>query len=147
MGEDGYLWGDASVSYPDWQGTAQLDQRMTSAGLEELVGLAPDEWTVVGIDIGGGEYGLHPLEVVAVHRDIPAEGRRSDESLFEAMARANGGELPATHFRVHEADAFDVLLKIMHVFDFRLRSRGVVGVPVRIMSQADIPEMFMQPDA
>lgn len=147
MNENGYLWEDASVTYPDWQGTAQLDQRMTSAGIEELIGLDPDEWDVVGIEIGGGESGLHPLDVVAVHRDIPVEGRRSDESLFEAMARTNGGVLPATHFRVHEADAFEVLLKIMHVFDFRLRSRGVLGVPVRIMSQADIPEMFMQPDA
>lgn len=147
MSEEGYLWEDASVTHPDWQGTAQLDQRMTSAGIEELIGLDPDEWDVIGIEIGGGESGLHPLDVVAVHRDIPAEGRRSDESLFEAMARTNGGELPATHFRVHDADAFEVLLKIMHVFDFRLRSRGVVGLPIRIMSQADIPEMFMQPDA
>lgn len=146
MGKDGYLWEDASVSYPDWQGTAQLDQRMTSAGIEELVGLDEDEWTVVGIDIGGGESGLHPLEVVAVHSDVPAPDRRPDESLFEAMARANGGELPATHFRVHEADAFDVLLEIMHVFDFRLRSRGAVDVSIRIMSQADLPEMFMQPE-
>jgi hypothetical protein len=143
MGEDGYLWGDASVSYPDWQGTAQLDQRMTSAGIEELVGLDPDEWSVIGVVIGGGESGLHPLEVVAVHTSVPMEDRRPDESLFDAMARA-GGELPATHFRVHEADAFELLLQVMHVFDFRLRSRGVVGVPIRIMSQADLPEKFMQ---
>lgn len=34
----------------------------------------------------------------------------------------------------------------MHVFDFHLRLRGVVGAPVRIMSQDVIPEMFMQPD-
>lgn len=146
MDEDGYLWEDASVAYPDWQGTAQLDQRMTSAGIEELVGLDPSEWTVVGIDIGGGESGLHPLEVIAVHKDGRTEGRRSDESVFNSMARASGGELQATHFRVHEADALDVLLKIMHAFEFRLRSRGVVGVPIRIMAQADIPEMFMQPD-
>jgi hypothetical protein len=90
--------------------------------------------------------GLHPLEVVAVHRDVRAEDRRSDEPLSAAMTRANDGELPATHFRVHEADAFGVLLKIMHVFDFRLRSRGVVDLPIRIMSHADIPEMFMQPE-
>lgn len=137
MNEDGYLWGDASVSYPDWQGTAQLDQRMTSAGIEELVGLDPDEWTIVGIDIGGGEGGLHPLEVVAVR--IRDEDRRPDESLFEAMARSNGGELPATHFRVHEVDAFEVLLKIMHLFDFRLRRRGAVDVPIRVVSQDEIP--------
>lgn len=144
MSNDGYIWGEAEVAYPDWQGTAQLDQRMTSKGVEEIVGLDPEAWTVVGIDIGGGEGGLHPLEVVAVLNSLPTDDRSPDESLFEAMARANGGELPATHFRVHEKDAFEVLLKVMHVFDFRLRSRGVVDVPIRIMSQADLPERFMR---
>jgi hypothetical protein len=134
VSEDGEFWGDASVTYPDWQGTAQLDQRMTSAGIEELVGLNQDDWTVVGIDIGGGESGLHDLAVVAVHRDAETGvvDRRSDESLYQAMARANGGKLEATHFLVHGLDQFEVLTKMMHVFDFRLRSRGVLDVSIRI---------------
>lgn len=144
--DEGYIWGDAEVTYPDWQGTAQLDQRMTSAGIEKLIGLNEDEWTVVGIDIGGGESGLHELEVVAVHHSAEDVERRSDESLWQAIARANGGELPATHFRVHEYDAFELLKRIMHVFEFRLRSRGAVDVPIRIMSRSDLPEMFMNPE-
>lgn len=32
----------------------------------------------------------------------------------------------------------------MHVFDFRLRSCDATNHPIRVMSQADIPEMFMQ---
>lgn len=135
---EGYLWGEAGVSYPDWQGTAQLDQRKTAAGVEELVGLKPAEWPVVGIDIGGSEQGLHPMEVVAVPTDAFVDDRRSDESMFEAIARANGGELPVTSFRVHDADAFEVLLRIMHVFDFRMCSRGIVGVPIRIVSESDL---------
>jgi hypothetical protein len=119
---------------------------MTSAGIEELVGLDPEEWDVVGIDIGGGETGIQPLEVVAVPRGLaPAGDQRTDESLYQAIARHNGGELPVTHFRIHQADAFEVLTKIMHVFEFRLRSRTVLGVDLRVMSQADVPEMFMQP--
>jgi hypothetical protein len=51
-----YEWGQASVTYPDWSGTAQLDQRITAAGIEVAVGLDPERWTVVDIDIGGGEY-------------------------------------------------------------------------------------------
>lgn len=144
MSKDGFLWTDAEVTYPDWHGTAQLDQRMTSAGIEKIVGLDPAEWTVVGIEIGGGETGLHPLEVVAVQTTLPVKARRPDESLFQAMARTNGGELLTTHFRVHDKDALEVLLQVMHVFDFRLRSRGVVDVPIRIMSRSDLPEMFMR---
>jgi hypothetical protein len=26
---DGELWGDARVTFPDWKGTAQLDERKT----------------------------------------------------------------------------------------------------------------------
>jgi hypothetical protein len=33
------IWGHASVTYPDWSGTAQLDQRKTVAPLADLVGL------------------------------------------------------------------------------------------------------------
>jgi hypothetical protein len=28
--DDGEIWGEASVSFPDWKGTAQLDERMTT---------------------------------------------------------------------------------------------------------------------
>lgn len=69
-----YIWRDAEATYPDWNGTAQLDQRMTAAGVEELIGLDRDEWFVIGLDVGGGEH-KHVLRVVAVAReDIPDGG-------------------------------------------------------------------------
>ena len=50
---DGELWGDASVTFPDWKGTAQVDERRTVPweGLTRTVGLDADEWQVVGFSI------------------------------------------------------------------------------------------------
>lgn len=78
--------------------------------------------------------------------DVCRRGRLKSVHFRRRGDRCEYGRLPATHFRIHEADAFEVLLRIMHVFDFRLRSRGAVDVSIRIMSQADIPELFMRPD-
>jgi hypothetical protein len=38
------MWGEASVSFPDWKGTAQLDERMTVPweGLAKTLGLDHD---------------------------------------------------------------------------------------------------------
>lgn len=133
--EDGYIWGDAEVTYPDWQGTAQLDQRMTTAGLEEVVGLDRKKWFVVGIDIGGGEH-EHQLRVLAVDRQIFPPGG----DVFPRIAEANGGKLPVTEFLVHDADPYEVLQKITHVFELRLRTRGTLGLAIRIVAHADVPE-------
>jgi hypothetical protein len=44
---DEYEWGDASVSFPDWIGTAQLDQKMTgTVDVYTLTGIDPDEWLI-----------------------------------------------------------------------------------------------------
>jgi hypothetical protein len=50
---DGELWGDASVTFPDWMGTAQVDERRTVPweGLGRTVGLDADEWQVVGFSV------------------------------------------------------------------------------------------------
>ena len=58
---DGEIWGEASVTYPDWRGTAQLDERMTVPweGLARTVGLDGQQWQVVGFSIGGGEHGYN----------------------------------------------------------------------------------------
>jgi hypothetical protein len=48
---DGFIWAAAEVTYRDWDGTAHIDERMTGAQLNELVGLDSDEWMIVGLDI------------------------------------------------------------------------------------------------
>lgn len=131
---DDYIWRPAEVTYPDWNGNAQLDQRRTAGGLEEVVGLDRDEWLIVGFDIGGGEH-AHHLRVVAVHRDLVPDGG----DVFPRIAEANGGEIPATEFLIHNVDPYEVLRRITHVFELRMRARGSRDIPIRITSLGDLP--------
>lgn len=131
---DPYEWADASVTYPDWVGTAQLDQRATAPGVAAAVGLDPERWLVVGIDIGGGEH-AHHLHVVAVDQTE----LRSGEGLSE-LAAANGGQLPVTDFLIHDADPYAVLKAITHMFQLRLRVRGLAAVPIQVVALADGPD-------
>lgn len=130
-----YIWGDAAVTYPDWQGTLQMDERRTGPLLHDLVGLDSDEWLIVGLDIGGGEH-AHDLRVLAVDRGIVPEGG----SVLPRIAEANGGEIPVTEFLIHDVDPYEVLRSAAHVVDLRLRISSAVGIPIRVRNLADVPE-------
>lgn len=132
---DEYLWDDATVTYPDWTGTAQLDRRITAPSIGSVVGLDPGEWLVIGFEIGGGEH-AHRLKVVAVRRsDVPEGG-----DILPSIAEANGGEIPATEFLVHDVDPYAVLKAITHQFKLRMRARGTGDLPIRIVALGDVPE-------
>lgn len=133
MEEDGYIWGEASVTYPDMKGTAQLDEAMTKPTIEHVVGLDPEQWNVIGLDIGGGEL-AHNLHVIA----IPNDGVTPREE------HAERGEVRATDFLIHDVDPYDVLRQITHVFDLRLRSRGYENVDIRVVAHGDVPEQEWQ---
>lgn len=130
-----YLWRDAEVTYPDWSGTAQLDQRITgpNAILERLVGLDPEEWLILGFDIGWGEIenGPHDLHVVAARRETIRESR---EQGFE------DDEIRVTDFLIHDVDPYEILRTISHVFELRMRRRGFDDRALRVMELADVPE-------
>lgn len=128
-----FIWRDAEVTYPDWKGTTQLDQRMTSEGIEELVGLDREAWMVVGFAIGGGESG-QDLRVVAVSRDDVPEGG----DVLPRIAEENGGEIPVTEFLVHGVDPYAVLRAVTHVFELRMRLNRSVGIPMRVVQQSDV---------
>jgi hypothetical protein len=90
------------------------------------------------LDMGGGEIS-HDLQVVAVHKDaLPAGG-----DVLPSMAENTGGEIHATSFLIHDVDPYEVLRAITHQFELRLRVRGTLDYPIRIMSQADVPEQPM----
>lgn len=133
MDSDGFIWRDAEVTYPDWKGTAQLDQRITAPGIAEVVGLDPKRWFVVGFDMGGGET-RHDLHVIAVDRS-----KVGDDSLSQ-IAEANGGEIPVTDFLIHDVDPYEVLRKITHVFELRMRVRAASDIPIRVVGLSDVPE-------
>jgi hypothetical protein len=134
---DEMIWTEARVTYPDWSGTAQLDQRMTGpdALLEKVVGLDPMKWQVIGLAFGGGES-THNLKVIAIDRNqVP-----DDSDVLTKTAEADGGQIPATEFLIHDVDPYALLRKITHVFELRLRRRGTGDLPIRIVALADVPE-------
>lgn len=131
---DGDIWGDANVTFPDWKGTAQLDERMTTPweGLARTFGLDPDRWQVVGFSIGGGEHG-HDLRIVAAPQDVWARANSDDNA-----------EIEVTEFLVHNVDPFDVLKRMTHVFELKMTLRHVDGQRVRVRTLSDLPtELFV----
>lgn len=129
-----FIWRDAEVTYPDWNGTAQLDERRNKPIIEDLVGLDRNEWMIVGIHIGGGESGMD-LHVVAVSRsDIPA-----GSDVLPTIAENNAGEIPVTDFLIHNIEPLSFLRQITHKFELRLRARGAGNLPIRVKALGDVP--------
>ena len=125
---DEYEWGEASVSFPDWSGTAQLDQKMTgSVDIYSLTGVDRDEWVIIGLDFGGGESGMHISHVIAV--------RASEWNVNSDLSH-----IKAADIQVHAVDdPFDLLRQIMHVFDMRFRIRAVKDSTITITELLDVP--------
>lgn len=128
----------AEVTYPDWNGTVQLDQRMTAPGLGEVIGLDSDKWMVVAFDIGGGEreQGRHTLNVYAVDRKLV----KTDSDVLVQVAADHADELPVTQFLVHDVDPYEILRAITHQFELQLRTRGSRDFPIRVVALGDVPE-------
>ncbi|MEV0733402.1 hypothetical protein [Polymorphospora sp. NPDC050346] len=128
-GVDGEVWGEASVTYPDWKGTAQLDERLTVPweGLAQTVGLDSDQWQLVGFSIGGGEHG-YELRVVATPRDVWEEGKLDDDA-----------EIEVTEFLVHDVDPLAILQRMTHMFELKMRIRVLDGRQIRVRALSDLP--------
>ena len=127
---DPYDWGPAAVTYPDWQGTFQIDQKITGpTSLYDLTGVDDEEWQIIGFDWGAGESGPHEPHVIVVPKDMDIEAEVS-----------RLGYVPATDLMLHEVDAYRLLLGMVHITEFRARARHVVNKPIKITRLGDIPE-------
>lgn len=130
-----YEWGDARVSYPDWKGTFQVDQKLTGdVSIYTITKIDRDEWTIIGLDWGGGEqvdglghYNAHP------HRLSAIVVRKDDADL-------DADEIRATEVMVHDVDPYDMIKAITHMAEFRMRVRRVVDSKIIIVDEGDIPE-------
>jgi hypothetical protein len=132
---DGHIWGDANVSFPDWKGTAQLDERATIPwkGLADTVGLDSDQWQIVGFSIGGGESG-YTLRVVATPADVWTKSSAEDDAVIEV-----------TEFSVHGVDPLVILRQMTHLFEMKMRIGSIEGRQVRVRAQSDLPsELFAE---
>lgn len=131
---EGELWGEASVTFPDWKGTAQLDERKTVPwrGLARRVKLDSEQWQVVGFSIGGGEHGYH-LRIYAAPHDVWAKRASDDDA-----------EIEVTEFLVHKVDPLVVLREMTHMFELNMRIGGLENRQIRVMARSDLPsELFV----
>jgi hypothetical protein len=126
---DEYEWGHASVSFPDWIGTAQLDEKMTGrVGIYELAGIDSEEFQIIGLDFGGGESGMHDPHVIAVRKSELGERHISDVS-----------DVRAVDIQIHDVDPFDLLRQMIHLLDMRFRIRSVKDATITITEVLDQP--------
>ncbi|GBG39627.1 hypothetical protein [Mycobacterium montefiorense] len=135
MDVDPYEWGPASVTYPDWQGTVQIDQVATS-DLYALTGIDPDEWVIVGLDFGGGKSGMHNPHVIAVRK-----------SELDGPHLSERPHIQAAEIQIHNGvDPFDLLHQIINVMEMRVRVRSVLGATITINEVLDEPPQEMSTD-
>lgn len=134
---DPYEWGNARVTYPDWKGTFQIDERLTGTdSIYSLTGVDADEWLIVGLDWGAGERGPHELHVITVPRGTDIE--------TEVQTR---GHLPVTDLMIHDSDPFAVLQRMIHSADFRARVRGLENTKMEVHALGDVPDQDEDDDS
>lgn len=121
---DAYEWGPAEVMHPDWKGTAQIEEKLTGdESIYTISGVDRNEWTIIGIDLNGGESGFHSPRIVVVPRGSDLDS----------------GRIEAKMIRLHEVTTFDLLSRIIHLFGMTLRTRRVESAEIVITSVGDIP--------
>lgn len=126
---DPYEWTDANVTFPDWSGTAQLDEKHTGpTDIYDYTGVDRDEWQIIGLDFGGGESGMHKPHVIAV-RVSELDGRHI----------ADVNDIKAADIQVHGIGAFELLQKMTHVLDMRFRTRATQNATITITELLDSP--------
>lgn len=129
MNEDEEVWGPANVLFPDWKGSVQLDYRMTGPwDLYDAIGLDKENWVLVGLSIHSGEDGSRSMNVYATPYDAWHKEKK-DATV----------DLEVTEFYVHDVDPFEILERMTHVFDLRMRLRYLEERRFVIRSRSDLP--------
>lgn len=127
---DPYEWGkEADVTYtPVWTGNIALDEKMTGpTDIYGITGIDPDEWQIIGLDLGGGETQLD-THVIAVHRSEVGDQHLSTQS-----------EINAVDILVHGVDPFALLRELTHMLEIRMRVQAVNDAKITITKLADQP--------
>lgn len=129
------VWREASLTYPDFVGTAELDHRMTGDSGFKLAGIDEEKWHVIGFDIGGGELG-HQVRVVAIEKESIPEG---DGNIIARLMKEHG-HLPVHELLLHDVDPYEFLKNISHQFELRMRASYTVDKDIVVTTLGDIPE-------
>lgn len=125
---DPITWGNASVMYPDWKGTIQIDEMHTGQhSIYDLTNIDREQWLIIGLEWGTSEEGPHELHVVAVPHGTDLDGEAPIE---------------ATKIMIHNSDPFAIIQQISNMAEFRVRLGWIedAGRPVIVSQIGDEPE-------
>lgn len=122
-------WGEhAHVQYDDWLGTVAADEQGHDR-IEALLGLDPEEWRVIGIDVFIAE-GFHEVDALvlpagtgyddlaaeaAAGRSIPLTRVTVFSSASSVLPEAKGGQAPVT-------EALELLTTAFNRLSIRFRT-------------------------
>lgn len=123
------------MTYSDYVGTAQLDQKATGESALKLAGIDEEKWLVIGFDIGGGEHD-HDVSVVAVDMESVPEGVGN---VIDRLMQKHG-HIPVKEIHLHDVDPYEFLKSITHMFELRMRVQHTAGKDIMVTSVGDIPE-------
>lgn len=113
----------AHVCGASWWGSAAaaVDETAFGADLHEYVGLCPDDWWIVAIELIGSDWDYAELRLYAVDRH--AHGVEDWDGL-QLLAEANG-TVPVTRFYVRGIPPADLLADVFRDLHVQLRLRNL----------------------
>ncbi|HWU31051.1 MAG TPA: hypothetical protein VN041_18365 [Microbacterium sp.] len=120
--ENDEILAPAYAQYRDFDGSVTADTH--GGGTLELankIGLDPDRFWIVGIDVWGADLETARLNVIAIDRE--ATGIADYASL--AAHHENSGPIPVTRFLVHNISPIEVLKVGLKRLNFQLLSRSL----------------------
>jgi hypothetical protein len=65
--------------------------------------------------------------------------RPTDTPRDVATAADDEGKIHATDFEIHDVDPYDILRRMTHVFELRLRVRSLADATIIIENRSDVP--------
>jgi hypothetical protein len=128
----GQAFGDASVADNDWLGTAALDNPVHQP-LEEILGLDPTDWAIVGLDLTGGSR-ESSLAVLAVQRALLNAGGEDP-----ALVARPDGTLPVTRFVMPAATGIELLRRFSRWSIHAQRPVGGAAVRLNVEDTVELP--------
>ena len=121
-------WGAPSVGmFPKWQGGMSVDFKMDSdSDVYAITGIDRDEWTIIGFEWRASDRQWGDVNAIVV----PSEVRISESPT----------RIEATALRLHDVSITEILPKIVHKGDFRMRRSHLANSEITITSLGDVPE-------
>jgi hypothetical protein len=115
----------AETQYNDWTGTSAADdaESINRIGLDKVIGLDPERWWVLSVEIYAAEPADLEKDCVTVYALDRDKFKLHSAADLDEYARAHGGALPVTSFVVKDVAASRIVLESFKRFAVQLRSK------------------------